>query len=497
MNKTNALTKKTLTSWLKKATFNFSLIKLTTLPLCLLTFVAISTNAYSANVTTPNRAAGNQLQQQSLKIQLTLTNPNWTLALDNKLVSALDAELKPHEMGFARQIKPLMAANDYQGVADLFKTRALQNDSVALQLLRGQILLMLKDLPNAELAFKASLKKMPDLAKAHQSLSLLYMQEQEYVKAQQHLIRSVELGRADAQVYAQLGFIHVQNDQPWSAIAAYRQALMLQPQQAQYQRGLLFALIESGDLTQARVLLKELINKTPNDAQLWLQRGQIALEQGDQQQALTNIEISLKLQPLNHSNQLLAAQLHLNQGSSKRAVELLKLTLTNLPKKQENTVLSVTLQTLNWLVVQQQWSLAEQLIDQAKTIKSKFNQLQQAQFYVYSAQLFIKKDQLNNALKQLNKAVAINPNLGDALLSLANLYHQKKQFTQARLMYVRAQSLPNYKLSAWLGMAQLDIDSQNYKAALVNLRKAFKANPQRNNLITNIRALEKLVRHES
>lgn len=448
----------------------------------LLSWIFISTVATSA---------------EPLKVKLALTNPHWELAINNKLLSPLDVQIKPNEQGFAREIQPLMEENQYQAVADLFKKRELAHDGTALQLLRGQILLMLKDLPNAELAFKASLAAMPDLAKAHQGLSLLYMQQQHYNKAQQHLVRSIELGRADAQVYAQLGFIHVQKDQPWSAIAAYRQALMLQPEQVQYQKGLLFALIESGDLTQARVLLKELINTSPNDAQLWLQRGQIALQQGDQQQALTNIEIALKLTPNDQSNQLLAAQLHLNQGSSERAVELLKLVLGNLPSKQEKMALAVTLQTLNWLIVQQYWQLTEQLISQAKKIEAKFNPQQKAQFSVYSSQLAIEKGQLAIALKQLNKAIAIDPNLGDALLSLANLYHQKNQLTQARLMYIRAQSLPEFQLSAWLGLAQIEIDNQKYQEALTLLKKAFKAYPERQDLMTNIRALDKLVRHKS
>lgn len=471
---------------LKKRVFNVRFL--------LTSLLFISVSAISATTLAKAQSLN---EQQSLKVVLAPSDPQWNLALDNKVLSPLDVQISPHEQGFAREIKPFMADNQYQAVADLFKKRDLANDGTALQLLRGQILLMLKDFPNAELAFKACLTTMPDLAKAHQGLSLLYMQQQQYKKAQQHLIRSVELGRADAQVYAQLGFIHVQNDQPWSAIAAYRQALMLQPEQVQYQKGLLFALIESGDFTQARVLLKELINKTPNDEQLWLQRGQIALQQGDQQQALTNIEIALKLKPTDQSNQLLAAQLHLNQGSSDRAVELLNSVLAYLSDKQEKAALAVTLQTLNWLVVQQQWPLTQQLITQAEKVESKFNQQQKAQFSVYSAQLAIEKGQLNTALKRLNKAISIDPNLGDALLSLANIYHQKNQLTQAKLMYVRAQSLPEFQLSAWLGLAQIEIDSQQYKAALDYLKKAFKAHPERQDLMTNIRALDKLVRHES
>ena len=66
--------------------------------------------------------------------------------LDNKITSPLEVQLEPHEQGFARQIQPLMSANDYQAIAALFKNRDLKNDGTALQLLRGQIFLMLKDL---------------------------------------------------------------------------------------------------------------------------------------------------------------------------------------------------------------------------------------------------------------------------------------------------------------------------------------------------------------
>lgn len=431
-----------------------------------------------------------------LQVKLALAEPVWTLAINNKALSQLEVELQPHEFAFARQVQPLMQANNYQGVAELFKQRDLATDSTALQLLRGQVLLVLKDFKNAELALQASLATMPDLTKAHQGLSLLYMQQQQYNKALPHLIRSVELGRADAQVYAQLAYIHVQNDQPWSAIAAYRQALMLQPRQVEYQQGLLFALIAAGDVTQAQILLKELLNKNPNNADLWLQRAQLFLKQGNQPLALNNIEIALKLNPNDHSNQLLAAQLHLSQGSSERAVDLILASLQQLPKENEQTAAQVSLQTLNWLIVQQQWSLAGKLISQSKILAATFNAQQKTQFSVYSAQLAIEEGELNSALASLNKAININPNLGDALLSLASLYQQKNQLTQAKLMYVRAQALPEYKVSAWLGLAQLEIDGQHYKAALTYLKKAYKAQPQRHDLMTNIRALEKLVRRE-
>ncbi|MBB1507842.1 MAG: tetratricopeptide (TPR) repeat protein [Pseudoalteromonas rhizosphaerae] len=435
-------------------------------------------------------------QATSLQVKLQPSDLHWQLLINNNLLSPTDIKIEANERSFAQQLKPLLQQGNYQAVADLFKQRELGNDSPALQLLRGQVLLTLKQFAGAEQALKASLSSMPDLVKAHQGLSLLYMQQGNYQQAQPHLTRCIELGQADAQVYAQLAYIHVQAEQPWSAIAAYRQALMLEPQQAQYQQGLLFSLIAAGDLGQAQALLKELLNASPNNPELWLQRAQIALQQDNNKQALASIEVALKLAPSNASNQLLAAQLHLTQGSYSRSVELLSNALASTQPAQIAEASEISMQTLNWLIAQKKWQLAKQLVSQLNPFINKLSKQSRAEFSVYTAQLAIEQGNFKQAQKSLHKALTIDPNLGDALLSLANIYQQQNQLTQARLMYVRAQALPEYQLSAWLGLAQIEIENKNYKEALSQLKKALNANPQRQDLLTNIRALEGLIQRE-
>jgi tetratricopeptide (TPR) repeat protein len=493
-------------------------------------FTAFSFNTLALSSSTENTVKNSVLEQsmqQPLNVTLAVKDTHWALAIDNQLLSPLEAELSPYEKGFSRQVNPLLAGKQYQKVADLFNDRLIENDSAALLLLRGQIFLLLKKDVEAERAFTTALQKMSDLVKAHQGLSLLYMQQQHYKKAQRHLIRTIELGHADEQIYGQLAFIHVKSHQPWSAIAAYRQALMLAPEQRQYQQGLLFSLISAGDFSQAIILLDELINKQPDNAQLWLQRGQIALQKFDNVQALVSIEIALKLSPKDTSNQLLAAQLHLVQGSSERAVSLVEQavkqysakysaqplqqvtesSMSSGSVKSQQEIAKVMLQTLAWLVDKQQWSLASEFVETSKKllgVNSKndmtysfLTQDQAALFSVYTAQLSLEKGNVKQAMASLKNALKVNPTLGDALLSLANLYKKQQQFTQARLMYVRAQALPDYQFTAWLGLAQIEIDTNNYKTALVLLKKALRTQPSRQDLAVNIRALEKLVRHES
>jgi Tfp pilus assembly protein PilF len=438
---------------------------------------------------------------QALEIKLTAKSQQWQLAIDNQLLHRHEAEIASHERGLARELKVLLVEKNYQAVADALSERVLADDSAALLLLRGQVQLLLKKDRLAEAAFLAALKKMPALSKAHQGLSLLYMQRADYAKAQKHLVKAIELGVADAQIYGQLAYIHVKNDQPWAAVAGYRQALFLTPDNSQFQQGLLYALIQSGDLSQAQALLKQQINAHPTDAKLWLHRGQLALQQNNQQQALTSLEMALRLTAQPIENQLLAAQIHLQSGSANRAVELIQQAIINSHSKEQiEASLETSAEALNWLIYQQQWPLAKTLFENAAgkltANKTLLPVITQTKWQVLSAQFSLQEGDIEKAKNILLNTILLDPNLGDALLSLANIYQQQNQHEQAKVMYQRAQALTGYQEGAWLGLAQIAIEQNDYRQAILLLGKTLQHNPNRKDLVANIRSLEQLVRHE-
>ena len=212
-------------------------------------------------------------------ISISMQEPKWEFLLQNQPTLQTQAQLAAGESGFARQIQPLLATQNYSAVMKAFESRDLASDSVALKQLRGQVLLSLKRYPEAEQALQAALKSMPDLALAHRSLSMVYLLQKQYEPARKHLRRSLELGVADVQVYGQLAYINLQLGQPGSAIAGYQTALLLEPDNTQWQQGLLYALINSQAFDQAQGLLDSMLKANPQSADLWLQRGQIALRQ--------------------------------------------------------------------------------------------------------------------------------------------------------------------------------------------------------------------------
>jgi tetratricopeptide (TPR) repeat protein len=432
-------------------------------------------------------------------LQVKLAEPDWQFLLFSQPVNPSSAQLESNERSFAQQIQPLLNAQNYQEVAKAFSNRELNQDSAALQQLRGQVMLSLKRYDEAELALKSALKKSPNLALAHRSLSMLYMLKKDYTQARIHLTRSIELGVADAQLFGQLAFVNLNSQHAASAIAGYQQALYLEPENSQWQQGLLYAWLNSHNFAAAQRLVEDMLEqgKHDNPTELWLLRSQIAMQQQQPQIALSSLEIALQLAPQDTSNTLLAAKLHVQHGSVARAVELLGDSLPTVTESELPEVMAALDQILPWLLSQSaadknQQRHAAALLEASSSLKIKG--LYQAKLNLYRGQLALQQNHTDNAKRYLMQAIEQEPLLGDALLALAKVYQKLNLSQQAELYFVRASAIPQVKLQALLANAQLQIEQSNYPQALELLQQAVRVEPNRRDLQHNVRELQKIVR---
>ncbi|MEO9944668.1 hypothetical protein [Paraglaciecola sp.] len=442
-------------------------------------------------------------------ITVNLAAPKWEFLLKNIASGETQAQLDSSESSFAKELQPLLATQDHKAIEQAFSERDIEQDSAALRQLRGQVLISLKQYSEAEVALKSALQLMPDLALAHRSLSMVYMVNKDYLKARTHLKKSIELGVADAQVYGQLAFVNLQLKQGASAIAGYQYALFLEPDNLQWKQGLLYALINAQAFSQAQALLEGMLMSSPDNAELWLQRGQLALKQGQSLQALSSLESALLLNDdanITHdlNNIVTLAQLHIQSGSAQRAVELLDNNLSlflskKSNQKDNNTHFEVEPidQICQWLVFNQRWQPLEQLLTALAPYRKHTSSYFLSRFDVYRSKLALLKGDSMKAEKSLMSSVNADPTNGEALLTLAKLMHSKKRSAQAVQYYARAQGLAAFKERALLGQAQLEIDRQKYSDALRLLRKVIQLNPARQDVLANIQSLNNLVRNES
>ncbi len=448
--------------------------------------VSAALSLLSAAASASNNPAGT--------LQVTLDDPVWQVMLNNNAIAQRTAAILPNEQSFARQLQPLLQQKNYQAIAELFRQRPLADDSTALQVLRGQVLLSLNRYDEAAKALQAALGKQPDLALAHQALSLVRMQQQQYALARPHLVAAINLGVADAQVYGQLAYINLKTAQPASAVAGYQQALLLEPDNSQWQQGLLYALIQSQAWSQAQAMLEQLLQQQPDNKALWLQRSQLALSQGNSTQALSSIEVALRLGEHAADNLLLAAQLHFNSGSAERGASLLQQAIKAKPDSQHwHTPL---LQAASYLAYQQQWPALRSLLKQGALPTQQLPVKQQAQLALVRAQLASADNQPKQALTELQQAVALDPLSGEALLTLAQWYENRGNIELASISYSRAATIKEVQIPALQAQAQLEINRQQYQSALRLLQQVLQVAPQRQDIADNIRSLQQLVRQQ-
>lgn len=482
-----------LTSLVATATMKRSLL--------LLSFMLISQS------TLANLSQQKQPDRKPIKInsiQIKQLAPVWTMTTGTDPLSQRDAKLLPAEQSLALVLRPLLNEKDYKGALNAiemaqkedYEPEPLLVLSPALLQVQGQIHLSLEQDEQAKKSFLAAIELLPDFIRAHKSVAVIYMKQKDYKQARNHLVKTITLGEGDAQLFGYLGYINLQLSTPWSAIAAYEQALLLEPDNAQWQQGLLYSLITAKDNHAAKAMLNEMLQKNPNDISLWLQRSRISLDDNTPLDALTSMEMAVRLGNNDDDNLIATAQLHLNYGSVSRAADLMTQLLAQWQtqkkfyqvknSEQFNAIESV----IAWLVYEKHWSEAKLLLKHSEHFHSKLTNLQRSQLKLHTARLPGKTQK--QITKLFEEAIQLAPTNGQILIALAEHYQEHKDYTQAQLLFVRAATLPLFAERAYIGHAQVQIDLKNYAQAATLLRKALKLNPSRQDLAQNINLLDRM-----
>ena len=430
------------------------------------------------------------LSASAQAIEVELEPPTFTFNLTNALPQTGSTKLAPNEYELSVAIKPLLDAKQYSKVIELLKNNSNVEKSTGLLLIAGQVYLAAKQPDNAEKALLAVLEKAPNLLRVHRTLAALYLQKKQLKKAQHHLTKAIENGVQDPQFFGQLAYINLEQGSAWSAIAGYQQALLLDPNNNQWKHGLLYALQRAGNNQAALNMVDELINETPDDKRLWLQRAQINLASNEKPKALTSMEMALRHGETASSNLLSTAQLHLSAGSMARAADLLiKITAHN---PQAFTQIN---SAINWLISEGEVKQANRILASIKGI-TKLPKPQQSLYYAAlgSAQ---EHNNIERAVKHFNKSLALNPNQASVLIKLAQHYQSKQQFSRAQLYYQRAQVFPNFIKPALAGLAQIALEQEYYDKALAYLEKLKPLSNNKVNIDKNIAVLKRLKAQES
>jgi len=427
--------------------------------------------------------------QNNANLTITLAKPTFVLPMFTGPYSEREASIAPEEYETAERLRELLSNDNKEAVLKELESFFDIELSPAMLSLKAQIYFSLAKYKKAEETFKKVLSRKPQLVRVHRDLGQLYLLQNKPKLARHHFSEAVSFGSNEAIVHGQLGYLNLTLHGAFSAITSYQQAMTLQPEEVQWQQGLLSSLSQARMYESAQALLSELIGKNPTNKKLWLNQAVLALNMNDTRQALVSLEMAIMLGEKDDNNIRTATQLHLQMHSYDRALVLIK---QHLDKPVLNMVLLN--EYLTWLNQVDMWQQASKLLDGLESKVETMNNRNQSIYFTHKAKISLKQNKMVKADSYYNIALEKDPTNGSALIDYALYASTEKDYIKAEILYTRASALPKNMKEAFLGKAQLYLSMQDHESALKELQKAYARFPDLHYLPEQIDIIKNIIR---
>ena len=250
-----------------------------------------------------------------------LDDPVWRKHFMGSYGFLSGAEPQPSaaELELLREVIEVMKANP-QAAAAMLQGQVGENSSAALDFVLANLQFQGGQHDAAIANYERALAKFPDFRRAHKNLGLLYVQKgNAWKKSVLHLSRAVELGDRDGRNYGLLGFAHLNLENFLAAEAAYRNAVLAEPDVRDWKLGLARSLLAMEKYAEAVSIFDMLIDENPEDASAWMGQANayIGLERPDA--AAVNLEAVRMMGKAQPSSLVLLGDIYMNAGNTELA----------------------------------------------------------------------------------------------------------------------------------------------------------------------------------
>jgi Flp pilus assembly protein TadD len=406
--------------------------------------------------------------------------------------SDVEPRMKPEEQATYRdKIVPLLREDQKKAAAEL-ASLAKPEASAVFDFTLGNICFQSEDLTNAVKHFETAIAKFPDYRRAHKNLGFALVRDGKYADAVKPLTRTIALGGGDGKVFGLLGFAFMSTGKNVSAEAAYRQALVFEPENVDFKLGLVKSSIATANYDYALALLDELIKEYPERDSLWSLQANIYIQREQPAKAALSLEMLRRAGKANPQTLYLLGDLYMAQESRDLALGAYLEAID----KDNGANPAKALRAAQILVSRSAWPEAGQMfarIHQASTALAGADELKLLKLESKVAMANGSGDQAITTLEQI---VQKDPLDGEALLLAGDYYSKNGQKEKAELRYQTAASISGFEAEAFVKHAQLLVQAQKYAQATELLKKAQKMKP-RDNVQRYLEKVEQLARNSA
>jgi tetratricopeptide (TPR) repeat protein len=402
----------------------------------------------------------------------------------------IEPRVTPEEVALLERIRPLMGT-DLRKAAQMLEREVKPDSSAMLDFNLGSIYFQQDQMDKALRRYRRAVGKFPSFRRAHRNLGMIHVRNGKYDEAIASFTRMIELGGGDAYSYGLLAFAYAAKEDYLAAEAAYRNALLLQPDNTEWRLGLTRCVFKQQKFEDAVSLLDALIQRYPEKPEFWLLQANAYLGLKQPLKAAVNLECLDRMRKATPENLVLLGDLYLSEDLVDLAAQAYGLGLSGEPPLPTARAIRCAHQLA-----------AKGAFAQARVVNARLRELREkslepserAQLAKLDARIAMAKGEDGPELvRALEETLKLNPLDGDALMLMAQYYTRKNESEHAILNYERAAEIPDFEVQARTRHAQLLVSLGRFNDALPLLRRAQEVKP-REEIARYIEQVERIAR---
>lgn len=387
----------------------------------------------------------------------------------------IEPRVTKEEVNILEKVRPLMAEN-LPGAEEALRKAMKPDCSAILDYTLGGILFQQDKLIDAMVSFRKAVEKFPSFRRAYRNIGLISVRNQDFEGAIGAFNKMIELGGADAYSYGLLGFSHANRQDFQPAESAYRNALLLQPENIEWRLGLTRCVFKQGKFDDAAALLDVLITNYPDKADFWLLQAHTYLGMKQPMKAAMNLEAMDQLGKSTVDSLFTLGDIYLTEslpslayGAYARAVAI----------KPEQPV-ARAMKSAEQLASRGGAAEARKLVESIRAAKgTTLDEADTRKILKLDARLALAANAGGaDAAATLEEVLKLDPLDGEALMLLAGHYASNGQPDKAMLYYERAAGIEQHAANARVRHAQIFVSQSRYPEAIQLLRQAQEIKPR-------------------
>ena len=393
---------------------------------------------------------------------IALTAYSHSQSFEEPTVSKEEAELLKTVVNLSKE--------NLDGAIEMLAEKRTSKSSAAIDFALGTLFLQKGNLSEAEKIYREVLRKLPAFNRARANLARVLIQQDKLKEAEEVLKVILKSGNARPETLTLIGYTFLMRGESVPAESAYRQALLLKPDDTGAYRGLAKCLIDQERYREAVSLLENLLEKEPDDSQLWLLLANANMAIGKSDRAVIKLECARYLNIASPEALAALGDLYINRNQPHDAISVYREAFSS----EKPSVDRMLRACEGFVMLSDSYGAGEMIGKLKKSASQKpFGTGRKKRFHRLSAHLAYLKGDMKSAIISYEKLLEEDPLDADALIALGDLYREGNRLEEAVIVYERASHIRGKEASALIRQAQVEVERERYSRAVELLESAL------------------------